>query len=151
MQRIQYFARSAQWKHTRGCYGDHDDDWDEDAGRMLLVKPQLGWIRSDKLGPPAYIHNHTTDEDGDYVLRQDNHDDVDDDADIDHCHNVDDDTDDNVTFQASWRVQGAEAEEDLGLQCPAELPSGKAFGIFLRNLGCKYLIDREQDGHLIFD
>lgn len=70
---------------------------------MLLVKPQLGWIRSDKLGPPAYIHNHTTDEgeDIDYVLRQDNHDDVDDDADIDHYHNVDDDTDDNVTFQAS--------------------------------------------------
>ena len=53
---------------------------------MLLVKPQLGWIRSDKLGPPAYIHNHTTDEgeDIDYVLRQDNHDDVDDDTDIDH-------------------------------------------------------------------
>ena len=70
---------------------------------MLLVKPQLGWIRSDKLGPPAYIHNHTTDEgeDGDYVLSQDNHDDVDDDADIDHRHNVDDDIDDNVTFQAS--------------------------------------------------
>ena len=70
---------------------------------MLLVKPQLGWIRSDKLGPPAYIHNHTTDEgeDGDYFLRQDNHDDVDDDADIDHCHNVDADIDDNVTFQAS--------------------------------------------------
>ena len=67
----------------------------------MLVMPQLGWIRSDKLGPPAYIHNHTTDEDGDYVLRQDNHDDVDDDTDIDHCHNVDDDIDDNVTFQAS--------------------------------------------------
>ena len=45
-------------------------------------------------------------------------------------YNVDDDIDDNVTFQASWGVQGAEAEEDLGLQCPAELPSGKAFGIF---------------------
>ena len=29
----------------------------------MLVMPQLGWIRSDKLGPPAYIHNHGDDDD----------------------------------------------------------------------------------------
>ena len=28
-----------------------------------LVMPQLGWIRSDKLGPPAYIHKPTDDDD----------------------------------------------------------------------------------------
>ena len=44
----------------------------------MLVMPQLGWIRSDKLGPPAYIHNHTRDDDDD-----DGDDDDDDDADDD--------------------------------------------------------------------
>ena len=29
----------------------------------MLLMPQLGWIRSDKLGPPAYIHNHGDDDD----------------------------------------------------------------------------------------
>ena len=43
----------------------------------MLVMPQLGWIRSDKLGPPAYIHNHTRDDDdnSDFDGNDDNDDD----------------------------------------------------------------------------
>ena len=42
----------------------------------MLVMPQLGWIRSDKLGPPAYIHNHIGDDDDN---DNDEHDDDEDD------------------------------------------------------------------------
>ena len=50
----------------------------------MLVMPQLGWIRSDKLGPPAYKHNHTRDDDNEH------YNDYDDDEREEHDDNDDD-------------------------------------------------------------
>ena len=66
----------------------------------MLVMPQLGWIRSDKLGPPAYKHNHTREDDNDDVNNDDDddhddHDDNDEHDEHDELDELDDDGDES--------------------------------------------------------